>query len=64
MTSSPVSRQVRSCLQSQWLIILGYFQPILGCFGVYVVLGYVQSILGYFGVWWPVVLGDLSFQVG
>ena len=36
-----------SYLESQWPIVWGYFQP----------------IMGYFGVKWPITLGYLAFQV-
>ena len=34
-------------LESQWLIIMGYFEP----------------IMVYFGVWWPVISSSLAVQV-
>ena len=34
-------------LESQWLIIMGYFKP----------------IMAYFGVWWPIISSYLAVQV-
>ena len=39
--------QIRPYLESQWLIITGYFKP----------------IMVYFGVWWPTVSSYLAVQV-
>ena len=41
------THEKRMYLESQWLIIMGYF----------------GSFLGYFGVEWPSILGYLTFQV-
>ena len=55
--AGPLVRKSSSCrvlnpllsdLESQWLIILGYFKP----------------IMVYFGVWWPLISSYVAVQAG